>query len=73
MSGYFNRKPTNILCVTFTNKAAGAMKRRIRGLIGAAYDTSLICTYYGFYVPVPREDVEKIFYPLTTISHSNRS
>ena len=53
----------NILCVTFTNKAAGEMKRRIRGLIGQEYDTSLICTYHGFCVRVLREDIEKIFYP----------
>lgn len=53
----------NILCVTFTNKAAGEMKRRIRSLIGPEYDTSLICTYHGFCVRVLREDIEKIFYP----------
>lgn len=53
----------NILCVTFTNKAAGEMKRRIRTLIGQEYDTSLICTYHGFCVRVLREDIEKIFYP----------
>ncbi|MBR6676322.1 MAG: UvrD-helicase domain-containing protein [Clostridia bacterium] len=53
----------NILCVTFTNKASGEMKRRIRGIIGGEYDTSLICTYHGFCVRVLREDVEKIFYP----------
>lgn len=53
----------NILCVTFTNKAAGEMKRRIRSLIGHEYDTSLICTYHGFCVRVLREDIEKIFYP----------
>ncbi len=53
----------NILCVTFTNKAAGEMKRRIRCLIGQEYDTSLICTYHGFCVRVLREDIEKVFYP----------
>lgn len=53
----------NILCVTFTNKAAGEMKRRIRALIGNEYDTSLICTYHGFCVRVLREDIEKTFYP----------
>ena len=53
----------NILCVTFTNKAAGEMKRRVRSLIGQEYDTSLICTYHGFCVRVLREDIEKIFYP----------
>lgn len=55
--------PANILCVTFTNKAAGEMKRRIRALIGDEHDTSLICTYHGFCLKVLREDVEKIFYP----------
>lgn len=55
--------PANILCVTFTNKAAGEMKRRIRALIGEEYDTSLICTYHGFCVRVLREDIEKIFFP----------
>ena len=55
--------PGNILCVTFTNKAAGEMKRRIRTLIGSQYDTSLICTYHGFCVRVLRDDVEKIFFP----------
>ena len=39
---------SNILCVTFTNKAAGEMKKRIRALIGDHNDTSLICTYHGF-------------------------
>ncbi|MBQ4562076.1 MAG: UvrD-helicase domain-containing protein [Clostridia bacterium] len=53
----------NILCVTFTNKAAGEMKRRIRALIGEEYDTSLICTYHGFCVRVLREDIEKVFFP----------
>ena len=55
--------PANILCVTFTNKAAGEMKRRIRALIGGEYDTSLISTYHGFCVRVLREDIEKVFYP----------
>lgn len=53
----------NILCVTFTNKAAAEMKKRIRAIIGDEYDTSLICTYHGFCVRVLREDIEKLFYP----------
>lgn len=51
----------NILCVTFTNKAAGEMKKRIRSLIGAQYDTTLICTYHGFCARLLREDPEKLF------------
>ena len=53
--------PANILCVTFTNKAAGEMKKRIRTLIGQEYDTTLICTYHGFCARVLREDPEKLF------------
>lgn len=53
----------NILCVTFTNKAAGEMKRRIKNLIGEEYDTSLICTYHGLCVRILKGDNEKIFFP----------
>ena len=42
--------PSNVLCVTFTNKAAGEMKKRVRSLIGDGYDNSLITTYHGFCV-----------------------
>ncbi|MCR5652951.1 MAG: UvrD-helicase domain-containing protein [Ruminococcus sp.] len=53
--------PANILCVTFTNKAAGEMKRRIRAIIGGEYDTALICTYHGFCARLLRDDAEKLF------------
>ncbi len=53
--------PANILCVTFTNKAAGEMKKRIHALIGAESDTTLICTYHGFCARVLRENPEKLF------------
>lgn len=54
--------PANILCVTFTNKAAGEMKRRVRALIGPEFDTALICTYHGFCARLLREDPEKLFF-----------
>lgn len=53
--------PSNILCVTFTNKAAAEMKKRIRAAIGDQYDTALICTYHGFCARLLREDAEKLF------------
>jgi len=56
-------QPRNILCVTFTSKAAGEMRSRIRHLIGDGYDTSLVTTYHGFCVRVLRADIEKLFYP----------
>lgn len=55
--------PGNILCVTFTNKAAGEMKKRVRTLVGEGSDTSLITTYHGFCVRVLREDIGRLFYP----------
>ena len=53
----------NILCVTFTNKAAGEMKKRIRAAIGEGYDTSLICTYHGFCARLLRDDIDKLLLP----------
>jgi DNA helicase-2/ATP-dependent DNA helicase PcrA len=55
--------PQNILCVTFTSKAAGEMRRRVQSLIGDGFDTSLITTYHGFCVRVLRQDIEKLFFP----------
>lgn len=55
--------PGSVLCVTFTNKAAGEMKRRVRSLVGDGYDTSLITTYHGFCVRVLREHIGRLFYP----------
>ena len=52
--------PSDILCVTFTNKAAGEMKKRVRALLGDGYDTSLITTYHGFCVRVLREDIHRL-------------
>lgn len=52
----------NILCVTFTNKAAGEMRSRIRQLIGD-HDTGYVCTFHGFCVKELREDIHLMHYP----------
>lgn len=52
---------SNILCVTFTNKAAGEMKKRIRALIGDGHEFGMICTYHGFCNRLLRENPEKLF------------
>lgn len=52
---------SNILCVTFTNKAAGEMKKRVKALIGDGHDFGLICTYHGFCNRLLRENPEKLF------------
>jgi DNA helicase-2/ATP-dependent DNA helicase PcrA len=54
---------SNILCVTFTNKAAQEMKKRVKALIGDNYDVSFITTYHGFCVRFLREEINKIHYP----------
>ena len=54
--------PTNIMCVTFTNKAANEMKRRIRRLIGDN-DCGYVCTFHGFCVSLLKEDGHYIHYP----------
>lgn len=54
--------PGNILCVTFTNKAANEMRNRIKQLTGGN-DTGYINTFHGFCVSVLREDGHEIQYP----------
>jgi len=54
--------PGNILCVTFTNKAANEMRQRIHNLIGDS-DTGYINTFHGFCVSVLQEDSHAVQYP----------
>jgi Superfamily I DNA and RNA helicases len=54
--------PGNILCVTFTNKAANEMRQRIHALTGDN-DTGYINTFHGFCVSVLQEDSFAVGYP----------
>ena len=54
--------PGNILCVTFTNKAANEMRQRIRKLTGDA-DTGYVNTFHGFCVSVLQEDAAAVSFP----------
>lgn len=54
--------PGNILCVTFTNKAANEMRQRIHSLTGDD-DTGYICTFHSFCVSVLQEDSHAVGYP----------
>ena len=54
--------PGNILCVTFTNKAANEMRQRIHNLTGDN-DTGYINTFHGFCVSVLQEDSYAVRYP----------
>ncbi len=54
--------PGNILCVTFTNKAANEMRQRIHTLTGDN-DTGYINTFHGFCVSVLQEESFAVGYP----------
>ncbi len=54
--------PGNILCVTFTNKAANEMRQRLHNLTGDN-DTGYINTFHRFCVGVLQEDSYAVQYP----------
>lgn len=57
--------PGNMLCLTFTNKAAREMKTRISTLVPAGKDNDFICTIHGFCVKFLREEIHRLGYPKT--------
>ena len=56
----------NILCVTFTNKAAAEMKKRIRREL-PDQDLGRITTFHGFCVGLLKEDCHVVQYPAAFI------
>ncbi|MGI6695902.1 MAG: ATP-dependent helicase [Christensenellales bacterium] len=52
----------NILALTFTNKAAREMQRRVAELTGGAADDAWIGTFHSVCVRILRRDIEKLGY-----------
>ena len=46
--------PSNILCMTFTNKAAQEMKNRISKMVHVGNVNDFVCTIHGFCVKFVR-------------------
>ena len=54
--------PKNILCVTFTNRAANEMKSRVRRMLGDM-DLGYICTFHAFCTLLLHEDINVLNFP----------
>lgn len=55
--------PGNILCLTFTNKAAQEMKQRISRLVDGGSINDFVCTIHSFCVKFLRREIYRIGYP----------
>ena len=55
--------PWNILAVTFTNKAAGEMKKRVAAMVGPVAQKLTVSTFHSACVRMLRIEAEKLGYP----------
>ena len=57
--------PANILCLTFTNKAAAEMRQRIATMVHSGDYNDFVCTIDGFCVKFLRKEIHRIGFPKT--------
>ncbi|MBQ3765304.1 MAG: UvrD-helicase domain-containing protein [Bacteroidales bacterium] len=55
--------PANILCLTFTNKAAAEMRARIAGMVHSGDYNDFVCTIHGFCVKFLRKEIYRLGFP----------
>ena len=65
-------EPSSIVALTFTNKAAGEMKKRLQSMIGDMA-TCFMGTFHGFCNKILKEDIHRISYPKTFIILDKRA
>ena len=57
--------PANILCLTFTNKAAAEMRQRIATMVHSGDHNDFVCTIDGFCVKFLRKEIHRLGFPKT--------
>lgn len=56
-------EPTSILAITFTNKAANEMRRRVEDMVSESSFGALITTFHSFCARFLRQEIHHIGYP----------
>ena len=57
--------PANILCLTFTNKAAAEMRQRIAAMVRSGDYNDFVCTIDAFCVKFLRKEIHRLGFPKT--------